>query len=316
MKNKILTESYRCVLCGTSTLIKEDDFLFCRNIDCIKSKKPYQYLKSKPLLVDFNESVLAEDNFHNNEGISDVKRTPIGILTVFKNLFRKKNHIANLNINLLIEKMDKIDNPRILIVGGGEIGNGLNVIYTTFRNNITSFDIYNSKYVDIIADAHKIPIINDYFDLVIIQAVLEHVLNPVKVVSEIYRVLKPEGIVYAETPFMQQVHEGPYDFLRFSESGHRYLFRNFTLIRSGYLLGVGTSLLWNLSYFISGLFRSRLVGKVFRLFFFWVSYFDKMIPESYNIDGACGVYFIGSKALYSISEKEIISHYKGNQIRH
>jgi SAM-dependent methyltransferase len=316
MKNKIFIESLRCVLCGTSSLQEENDFLFCNNIDCTKSKNPYRYLLSKPLLVDFNESVLVEDNFHNKEGVSDVKRTPIGMLTDFRNLFRKKNHIANLNINLLIEKLYKIEKPRILIVGGGEIGNGLNIFYNTFSKNIISLDIYNSKYVDIIADAHKIPFIDDYFDLVIIQAVLEHVLNPMVVVSEIHRVLKPEAIVYAETPFMQQVHEGPFDFLRFSESGHRYLFKNFTLIRSGYLLGVGTSLLWSISYFFSGLFRSRLVGKLFRLFFFWVSYFDRIIPDSFNIDGASGVYFIGKKAIECISENEIISHYKGNQTNH
>lgn len=314
MKNKVLIESLRCVLCETSSLQKENDFLFCNNIDCIRSKNPYCYFASKPLLVDFNESVLVEDNFRNKAGESDVKRTPIGMLTYFRNLFRKKNHIAKLNINLLIEKLYKINNPRILIVGGGEIGNGLNDFYNTFDKNIISLDIYNSKHVDIIADAHKIPFTNDYFDVVIIQAVLEHVLNPMVVVSEIHRVLKPEAIVYAETPFMQQVHEGPFDFLRFSESGHRYLFKNFTLIRSGYLLGVGTSLLWSISYFFSGLFRSRLVGKVFRLFFFWVSYFDKIIPESFNIDGACGVYFMGRKALNCISEKEIISHYKGVQV--
>ena len=58
-------------------------------------------------------------------------------------------------------------------------------------------------------------------DLVIIQAVLEHVMYPNKVVSEIYRVLKNDGLIYSETPFMQQVHEGPYDFSRFTESGHR-----------------------------------------------------------------------------------------------
>jgi SAM-dependent methyltransferase len=40
-----------------------------------------------------------------------------------------------------------------------------------------------------------------------IQAVLEHALDPPVVVAEIYRVLKPGGLVYADTPFMQRVHE-------------------------------------------------------------------------------------------------------------
>ena len=90
-----------------------------------------------------------------------------------------------------------------------------------------------------IADAHNIPIVNEYFDCVIIQAVLEHVLRPNQVVNEIFRVLKANGIVYSETPFLQQVHEGPYDFTRFTESGHRYLFKNFELIKSGASDGAG-----------------------------------------------------------------------------
>lgn len=110
-------------------------------------------------------------------------------------------------------------------------------------------DIYDSQNVDILADAHSVPFKSGLFDLVIIQAVLEHVLNPEKVVSEISRVLRPEGVVYAETPFMQQVHEGPYDFTRFTESGHRYLFKNFSQIRSGVTAGAGSSLLWSLDFF-------------------------------------------------------------------
>lgn len=310
---KDIIESLRCVYCGTSPLLKKGDFLFCRNSECIKCKIPYNYFKSKPLLVDYSESILVEDSFIANEGMSEVKRTKSGHLTDFRNFFRRKNHIASDNVNLLIKNLQNLDNPRILIIGGGEVGNGLSVFYNAFRSSIISLDIYNSEYVDIVADAHKIPIVNDYFDLVIIQAVLEHVLNPIVVVSEIHRVLKPNGIVYAETPFMQQVHEGPYDFLRFSDSGHRYLFKNFTLIKSGHLLGVGTSLLWSLNYFFSGLFRSRLVGRVIRLLFFWVSYFDRLIPESFNIDGACGVYFIGSKGSICIPDKEIIDYYKGVQ---
>ncbi len=52
-------------------------------------------------------------------------------------------------------------------------------------------------------------------------------LEPERVVSEIARVLKPAGMVYSEIPFMQQVHEGAYDFTRFTDSGQRWLFRQF-----------------------------------------------------------------------------------------
>src|SRR5207237_664581 len=35
---------------------------------------------------------------------------------------------------------------------------------------------------------------------------------------------EPLVLVLGDTPFMQQVHEGAYDFTRFALSGHRWLF--------------------------------------------------------------------------------------------
>ena len=106
---------------------------------------------------------------------------------------------------------------------------------------MTAFDIYDTPRVQVVADAHQIPIRDEHFDGVVIQAVLEHVLEPQRVADEIWRVLKPGGLVYAETPFMQQVHEGAYDFTRFTESGHRYLFRRFDLIELGRVSRTGAS---------------------------------------------------------------------------
>ena len=94
------------------------------------------------------------------------------------------------------------------------------------------------------------PFKNNSFDAIWIQAVLEHTLDPKKVVEEIHRVLKGGGLVYAETPFMQQVHEGAYDISRFTVVGHRYLFKNFKSIRHGGIDGVGTVLTWSVYYFL------------------------------------------------------------------
>ena len=67
--------------------------------------------------------------------------------------------------------------------------------------------------------------------------------NPIRVVAGVERVLKPNGVVYAETPFMQQVHEGAYDFTRFTELGHRWLWRRFSTIARGPLGGRAVALL-------------------------------------------------------------------------
>ena len=53
---------------------------------------------------------------------------------------------------------------------------------------------------------------------------LEHAVDPDRVAAGIHRVLKPQALVHAETPIMQQVREGAYDFTWFTVLGHRYLF--------------------------------------------------------------------------------------------
>ena len=140
---------------------------------------------------------------------------------------------------------------------------------------------------------------------------LEHVLEPQKVVDEIYRVLKDDAIVYAETPFLQQVHEGAFDFTRFTESGQRYLFRKFKLLDSGVIAGAGTHLLWSIEYFFRSLFRSWKIGKVFKLGLFWLQYFDRVIPDNYNIDAADSVYFMGRKSGNSFAANQMYEYYKG-----
>jgi SAM-dependent methyltransferase len=157
--------------------------------------------------------------------------------------------------------------------------------------------VYNSPNVNFIADGHAIPLLDNSVDLVIIQAVLEHVFDPVHVVGECYRVIKQEGLVYAETPFLQHVHEGAYDFTRFTVLGQRILFKKFDTISMGFVSGVGQSFLWSLEYFVSGLFRLRAAGKIAKAFFFWIRWLEKFIPDGWNSDGACGCYFLGKKVV-------------------
>lgn len=45
------------------------------------------------------------------------------------------------------------------------------------------------------ADAHRLPFEKNYFDVVICTEVLEHVVDPQKIMKEIKRVVKPSGIV-------------------------------------------------------------------------------------------------------------------------
>ena len=271
----------------------------------------FNIISGLPVLVDFENSILNEDILKKSGISSPVKRSKSdGLKKIIKKIISPPKITTKSNVQFIFDEYIG-QNPRVLIIGGATIGQNMERFYHDKNIELFSFDVYASDNVNFIADAHNIPIVNEYFDCVIIQAVLEHVLRPNQVVNEIFRVLKANGIVYSETPFLQQVHEGPYDFTRFTESGHRYLFKNFELIKSGASDGAGLQLLWTLDYFIRSVFRSAKFGKVIKMLFFWIAYFDRIIPEAYKVDSACGVYFLGRKTDFIIDDFDIINHYKG-----
>ena len=146
-------------------------------------------------------------------------------------------------------------------------------------------------------------------DGVWVQAVLEHVLEPATVVAELHRVLRPEGLVYAETPFMQQVHERAYDFSRFTQSGHRWLFRRFSEISAGPVGGAGVALAWSIRYFSRALGAGNKLSRVIVLPFFWIRYLDAFGRGRAAADAASGFFFLGRRAEQAMDPHAMPEYY-------
>ena len=316
MNQMILSEILACPRCKKKLSLLEKE-LRCTNLSCNSSKSSFLLVNSKPVLVDYENSIIEFEHIKNTSASSVVKRNQnfFGLINIFKKVINGSNKVSKGNFKRLDELMQNFENPSILIIGGGTIGAGSESFFEKYRKNIVSFDVYNSPNVDFIADGHSIPLIDKSIDLVILQAVLEHVFGPVAVVNECLRVSKLGGYVYAETPFLQHVHEGAYDFTRFTVLGQRILFKNFDTVSMGYTSGVGQSLLWAIEYFISGLFRNRKAGKFAKVFFFWIRWLEYLIPYNWNSDGACGCYFLGQKLKHSTGKKisEYLVQYDGAQ---
>ncbi|MEI3855799.1 MULTISPECIES: class I SAM-dependent methyltransferase [unclassified Ensifer] len=307
-------EALRCPRTGSKLVCFSPDVL--KPVSSEEAGISYRLIDGKPIVIDFSQSVFSEGDILRSNAASPVERKHYGRLSGFlKKLLSptKKSTVAN--VKRLVDDLQATAAPpaKLLIIGGGSVGQGMEPLYEHRDIGVYAFDVYTSPLVQFIADAHNIPLPDDYFDAVVIQAVLEHVLQPAQVVSEIWRVLKDGGLVYAETPFMQQVHEGAFDFTRFSESGHRYLFRWFELISSGASGGPGTQFMWSVDYLVRSVFQSVLLGKIAKLAFFWTQYLDAIIPPRFAEDGASGVYFYGRKAPTPITPKSIIDHYQGAQ---
>lgn len=278
------------------------------------SGRSYASVDGTPILIDFDHSVIDREQLLQTKGASSVERRRYASIGAgIKKLLSPPKKATRANVDWLVKELESENDPIVLVVGGGTVGQGMEPLYDHPSIRVIAFDIYRTERTQFLADAHALPLADATVDAVVIQAVLEHVLHPETVASEIWRVLKPDGLVYAETPFMQQVHEGAYDFTRFTESGHRYLFRRFDMIRSGTTAGPGTQLVWALDYFARSLFRSRIAGKAVKAGFFWLQWLDGAIPDEFASDAASGVYFIGRKSEAEVSPREIIDFYRGAQ---
>lgn len=73
--------------------------------------------------------------------------------------------------------------------------------------------------IDIYSPLDHVPFDSNYFDTVLCLAVLEHVENPAQVLAELCRVLKPDGHLILEVPFLQPEHKVPTDFQRYTKDG-------------------------------------------------------------------------------------------------
>ena len=283
---------------------------------CTGCGSTYPDLGGFAVLVDFENSILDEVDIIRSNGESLIVRTKQrGLGSALSHLVTRQNEIAAHNAARLQVLLAERTEPVLLVIGGGSRGMGTEALYADNRIGIVAFDIYRTNNVQFIADGHRIPLRDASVDAVWIQAVLEHVLDPREVVAEIHRVLKPDGIVYAETPFIQHVHEGAYDFTRFTRSGHRWLFRRFEEIDAGVVLGAGTQFVWAVEHLVRGLTRSVRLGAVARLAIALAGHLDRVIPERFSADAASAVYFLGRKSDRAISAKEMVPYYVGGHRR-
>lgn len=89
---------------------------------------------------------------------------------------------------------------------------------------IINYEIVDYTSTDVIGVGEKLPFADATFDGVISVAVLEHVQDPFRCASELYRVLKPGGRLFAAVPFLQPLHGYPHHYYNMTSDGLRRLF--------------------------------------------------------------------------------------------
>ena len=287
----------------------------CSNTNC---GIEFPIINDIPILINENDSIFSFEDFSNHIDGSEKSESTFSKFKKFISPYfpSLSNNLSSKNNFKLLEKIlsEKL-RPKILIIGGATITADTEMILNS-NNIVIESDVYFGPRTQIIIDGHHIPFEKDTFDLLIYQAVLEHVADPVMCIKEAHRVLKSDGLIFASTPFMQQVHMKQHDFTRFTHLGHRRLFKSFKEIESGVFAGTGVALGWSIRYFMRSLTNIKFVrlfleGLVYFLFF-WLKYIDLITyKKKGTFDGASGFYFIGEKSDTILSDKELIKLFKG-----
>ncbi len=295
------------------------DRLICRNPAC---QTQFPIVDGIPVLINDANSVFSISDFVNHDDtffkypeskFAAFAWKVVHMLPTLGDTIGTRERYAEM-ARLLLQKTP---NPVVLVVGGSIVGQGMGEFLTNPAIRFVETDITFGPRTQMICDSHDIPFRDGTFDGVVAQAVLEHVADPHRCVDEIHRVLKKTGMVYAEIPFMQQVHGGRYDFLRFTYLGNRRLFRHFTEIKSGVAGGPGMALAWAWQYFALSLVKSRparaLVYLITPLTTFWLKYFDRfLINRVAAYDAASGYYFLGRRSDEALPDRELITLYRGS----
>jgi SAM-dependent methyltransferase len=102
--------------------------------------------------------------------------------------------------------------------GGGTVVGGDNVI---------DVDAAVFGPTDVVGDAHHLPFADETFDLVVAMNAFEHYADPPAVVARLHRLLKPGGLVFLHTAFLQPLHEAPHHYYNTTRFGLERWFAGF-----------------------------------------------------------------------------------------
>jgi Methyltransferase domain len=164
------------------------------NIECVNAKcrGDFPIVGNVPVLINDATSIFSVEDFlrqrntfftpHHGKIVEFVKSR---IPTITMNVSATQNF--NTFARLLLESSS---NPKVLILGGSILGEGMESLLSYHELELIETDVSFGPRTELICDAHDIPFVEAFFDGVVVQAVLEHVVDPYRCVDEIHRVLK------------------------------------------------------------------------------------------------------------------------------
>jgi SAM-dependent methyltransferase len=181
-------------------------------------------------------------------------------------------------------------------------GVGINVGEAARRLHprIINVDVSAGPALDCCADATQLPFHDGAFALAITQETLEHVPAPDTALQELFRVLRPGGILYCQLPFIIGYHPGPTDYWRFTREGIRTVVQRagFQCVEIGMTVGPAVGFYRIAVEFIASLAAlpySRLympAKGAAAVALYPIKWLDPLMQRSAQADRICGGYYV------------------------
>lgn len=303
-----------CVDCGSA--LKIDDPLTCSACG-----RTYGWCRGRPVLMSKDNPLFPPEDYEREEGGRSSVLDPSLLSRIKRAVPSRSINIARDRMLTRIATENGNRTAPILVIGCGHQRSDVMKYFEGKSTRFVFCDIDKAADADFFCDSHELPFRDGSFSGVITTAVLEHVLRPHRVSVEIHRVLELDGFVYSEIPFLQAVHEGAYDFTRFTLGGHRLLFDYFDELDSGVVAGPGTALTWALVEYFRSLSSNRrlssALGMIAQTAFFWVKYTDLWTASRPRArDAASCTYFYGRSRKTQVSSNDIIARYGETNFSH
>jgi SAM-dependent methyltransferase len=249
---QVLTELVACPACRSSDMRWTE-----HSITCSSCGSTYAVANGTPLLLFDERPPVRGDS----DDLGLMRYVPTGLQMLAE---KSRSLVRPSLVHRSVQERSRIQSyvtehssdARILNVGAGSSDYGANVI---------NLDIAPEPGIDLVGVAEHLPFRDGVFDAILFQAVLEHVSNSERALSEILRVLAPGGGVFIEVPFIQGYHPVPRDHRRFTEQGLRAELeqRGFVVDETGVAVGPASAMAWIAAEFLALLLSGRS-GRLYR----------------------------------------------------
>lgn len=273
-------------------------------------------MRGVPIVFDESQSIFSLHDFRAGR-VAPPEQSRLHAFALRHLPSLELNVPARANCALLVDLLLRGESsPLVLNLGGKHGAAAAASLRSNPRVRCVEGHVGLAPQTDLIVDPAALPFDDGVFDAVLADAVLEHVVDPKRVVAEIHRVLKTGGVVYSDVPFMLGVHGGRYDFERWSALAHRRLFRGFEEVRSGVSSGPAAALANSIQSFLLSFVARRgfrfAIKALCRLLLSWLKYLDLWLTTQPGaVDAALGTYFIGLRSVRILSDRELIGSYRG-----